>query len=526
LDKSQNPYRGLQSFEEEDSDLFFGRTALVEKLHKFVTTNPLTVVLGASGSGKSSLVKAGLVPQLRKSTKDKWYILSTIRPGEFPLQALNIALKNAKLHEVEVPNASFGQAVKNLAESIKVWVSNNPKSKLLLCIDQSEELITLCRDENERKEFFRQLGQAIATYPQQLRVVITLRSDFEPQLRDSILQLLPNALQVGNTAIKNNWRLGRFIVPAMSRAELRQAIEKPVEARVMYFNPHTLVDQLIDEVADMPGALPLLSFALSEMYLEYLKRQWKASNRGITIDRALTEADYEELGGVIQSLTQRADQEYKALVKLNPAYEQTIRHVMLRMVAPGSGEIGRRQVPMSELEYPEAVQHRVTEVIKHFSDARLLIGGTDGEEKCYVEPAHDALVRGWQRLRNWVREEKNLRLQRRLTPPAFEWKSKQQTEYLWQNHPYLDVLDKEVLNSPNNNWLNQVETEFVQRSLQRRRYNHLRLMSSMTVVILALSGFGIFAGYQWRQAEIQHMEKPLFRQVLTGLSFCGIVRKI
>ncbi|KAB8334950.1 caspase family protein [Scytonema tolypothrichoides VB-61278] len=491
LDESKNPYRGLQSFEEEDSDLFFGRTALVEKLHKFVTTNPLTVVLGASGSGKSSLVKAGLVPQLRKSTMDKWYILSTIRPGQFPLQALNIALKNGTLPEIEVPNASFGQAVKNLTESIKVWATNNPNSKLLLCIDQSEELITLCRDENERKEFFRQLGQAIATYPQQVRVVITLRSDFEPQLRDCILQLLPNALQLENSTIKNKWQLGRFIVPAMSRIELRQAIEKPVEARVMYFNPHSLVDQLIDEVADMPGALPLLSFALSEMYLKYLKRQREASYTGITIDRALTQADYEELGGVIQSLTQRADQEYKALVELNPGYEQTIRHVMLRMVALGGGELVPRQVPMSELKYPEALQPQVTEVIKRFSDARLLIGGTDAEEKCYVEPAHDALVRGWQRLQNWVKEEKNLRLQRRLTPAAVEWKSKQQADYLWHGDPYLDVLQKEVLNSPNNNWLNQVETEFVQRSIKQKHRNIRSRWGIAIALMLGLSGLTI-----------------------------------
>jgi hypothetical protein len=186
--------------------------------------------------------------------------------------------------------------------------------------------------------------------------VLSLRSDFEPQVRDAGLKFFPTVLkkEVGNTdtELKKRWLNGRFIVPAMTRAELRQAIEKPAETRVMYFQPHDLVEQLINEVADMPGALPLLSFALSELYLKYLKRQWDAQNGGITIDRALTQEDYQALGGVILSLTQRADEEYQALVQENPAYSQVIRHVMLRMVALGGGELARRQVPLSELEYP------------------------------------------------------------------------------------------------------------------------------------------------------------------------------
>jgi WD40 repeat protein/GTPase SAR1 family protein len=505
LDVSKNPYRGLLPFEEKHSKLFFGRTELIKKLQDFVKTHPLTLVLGASGSGKSSLVKAGLIPKLKQEESDKWCILSPIRPGETPFLALNNALVDAQLPKVELQNPQT-----TLTESIAIWAKNHPIFKLFIFIDQSEEIITLCQDEDERQDFFKQILQAINAHRERLRVVLSLRSDFEPQVRDAGLKFFPTALkqEVGNTdtQLKNRWLNGRFIVPAMTRAELREAIEKPAEARVMYFQPHDLVEQLIDEVADMPGALPLLSFALSELYLKYLKRQWDAQYGGITIDRALTQTDYEKLGGVILSLTQRADEEYRALVQENPAYSQVIRHVMLRMVALGGGELARRQVPLSELEYPPDRNSLVKKVIEHFSTARLLVKGQDAEGNPYVEPAHDALVRGWEKLLNWVKEEKNLRLERRLTPAALEWKDRQQAKFLWNTNPYLDVLNKEVLNSPDNNWLNQVEAEFVQYSLQKRQNSQRSLVATVTGVILALSGFAVFAGYQWRQAEIGLIE--------------------
>jgi len=506
LDASNNPYRGLESFEPEHADLFFGRGHLIQQLQTFVGEHSLTVVLGASGTGKSSLVKAGLIPCLQDSGHSKWEILPVVRPGESPLQSLTSSVQSLlKRHALPLdqlnaksPPASEGEgrspslrdalqrSSHQLAAIAALWKRLYPNVRLLLVIDQFEELITLCRDKEERQQFLSLLEGAIASAPSNLRLILTLRSDFEPLFLSSILQ--------------SNWMQSRFIVPPMTQDELRQAIEGPAVERVIYFEPHDLVDRIINEVVQMPGALPLLSFTLSELYLKYLERR--------SDNRALTAEDYEALGGVVGSLTQRADQEYHQLLADDPAYASTIRHVMLRMITISGGEAARRRVLDSELIYPDPESQRVEAVIQRFTAARLLVQGQDASGGTYIEPAHDALVQGWEKLQHWqTDEQETLALQRLLTPAAKDWAVRSQKPgLLWNANDRLDSLQR-ILNSADS-WLNELEIKFIRRSIYRRRFNRWSIRGIVMAIALGSSAAAItffIQGLQIRRGDIENL---------------------
>jgi WD40 repeat protein len=593
-DPENSPYRGLKSYEEKHKNLYFGRKEQIKQLYEKVN-NPnqrsLTVVLGASGTGKSSLVQAGLFPYLEEQWQTNanlqtWFILKPpIRIGESPLtelkntlaKQLNFTSLNQSSEQMSLvkstgnsklfrrssdpseasrvkQNQQLEAEVELLSKHLKAWFEMNSGRTLLLVIDQFEELITLRPSEEKgqkgkQKEKIQKvktqqelvlqwLAQAISTHGHQLRIVLTLRSDFESQFQDS--------------ALKQYWTEdAKFHIKEMTTAELREAITEPASKHSIFFVPNTLIDTLVDQVAGMPGTLPLLSFTLNELYRMFAE----GARDGERDDRAITAADYEKLGGVARSLTKRAEDEYAGLVKQDPAHEQTIRRVMLRMVAIGGSELARRRVLKFELEYPEPENTRVKEVIKTFVKERLLVEGQDTAGRAYVEPAHDALVRGWESLLKWKEvEEEDLILQRRLTPAAEEWKSissKQQpakfpvkaehifngldnvfrpvenwvgqnlaqlmkrlrrsqnqqegsrekpAQFLWNANPYLEVLGKD-LNS-DDNWFNQVEHEFVEQSILQKRRNIRWRWRIATAVIVGLSGLTTFALIGQRNAAI------------------------
>ena len=227
LNKANNPYRGLESFEKEHASLFFGRQTQIEALSEQVTTQALTVVLGASGTGKSRLVKAGLVPYLEQSEEKGWTILSTtsssgttrfMRPGESPIRELQrlLQMNGLMTGDAESRKPRWTQPTA-LTDIIRAWSEDSAEQRLLLIIDQFEELITLCQRDKERDQFLQLLTNAIRSHPEHLRLVSTLRSDFEPQFSRS--------------ALTPFWKPARFVAPPMSQDELRDAIEGPASEK-------------------------------------------------------------------------------------------------------------------------------------------------------------------------------------------------------------------------------------------------------------------------------------------------------
>ena len=334
LTEQNNPYLGLKSYDQQHSPLFFGREDEIQELAQRVDQQPFLAVLGASGTGKSSLVKAGVLPRLAGNRSQESgdrsqgtdvlnHVLPPMRPTDQPVRALETLLR-AELGD-DAAGLTDGDIA--LAQIVTRWAAAHPGQRLVLTIDQFEELATLCRDDAERARCLRLLAAAVHEVPAAFRLIITLRTDFEPQFATSDSASTSSS----TSALASAWPAARYVVPPMDIEDLRQVIEGPASVRVLYFDPPELVDDLIKEVIQTPGALPLLSFTLSELYVKYVR-----SGRD---DRALSGADYQALGGVVGSLRNRATEEYDRLLDERAPSDYAAGH------AAHGGDGGRRSGP-------------------------------------------------------------------------------------------------------------------------------------------------------------------------------------
>jgi WD40 repeat protein/DNA-binding SARP family transcriptional activator len=394
------PYKGLARFEPDDAGFFFGRERLVAELVTHLVGAGLVGVVGPSGSGKSSLVRAGLLPALADGVlpgSDRWGQL-IIRPGEHPMRELGLALGvgdwipaatadddgGAAIGDDE--QAGGGPVLGRAGGNLLLAAAAAAPERLLLVVDQFEEVFTACHDEAERAAFLAALVEGAQAPDGPVTVVVAVRADYYGHCAaDPRLARLLAANHV--------------LVGPMDQNELRRAIELPARPAGLRLEPG-LADAMLGEAAQEPGGLPLLSCALLE--------SWER-RRGHT----LTLAAYQQAGGVRGAVARLAERTWQ---QLDPEQQTVARRVLLRLAGPGEGEqVVRRRVPLDEVT--PTGDERASQVVDALADRRLLTKSQDA-----VEVAHEALLREWPRLRGWLEEDVQGRaLHRHLIGAAREW---------------------------------------------------------------------------------------------------------
>jgi WD40 repeat protein/DNA-binding SARP family transcriptional activator len=493
--QSANPYKGLRAFRESDAADFFGRETLTARLVQRIEASRFLAVIGPSGSGKSSVVRAGLVPALRPGLGE----VIVMSPGAHPIEELEAALLRIAVNPPAslLPQLESGEL--GVLRAVKRALPDDT-SELLLVIDQFEELFTLVDDDARRREFLAGIAHAIRDPLSRMRVVATLRADFyDRPLRDRVLAEL----------LRDNVE----IVPPLAPDEIERAITAPAR-RAGCRLEEGLLAEIVADVLEEPGALPLLQYALTELF----------ERRDGDV---LTRAAYTDLGGVSGALAHRAEAIYSGATD---AGREAARQLFLRLVTFDGGSPARRRAGRGELQSLDVDQMELEHSLEAFGSSRLLSFDRDprtGEPT--VEVAHEALLENWSRLREWidvVREDVTLR--RRVASAAAEWaESEREPSFLLRGVQLARVeaaADRSTLAQT------ELEREYVgaslaqrdaERAAARRSLNRLRalvvalLVVSVVGVALALFAFD-------RNARSKHQTRIATARQLAAASLASL----
>ncbi|MGI9606531.1 MAG: BTAD domain-containing putative transcriptional regulator [Acidimicrobiales bacterium] len=377
-DDQANPYVGLRAFAESDQAGFHGRDRLVAGvLRRLSSADPLVALVGPSGSGKSSIVQAGVIPQIRKGAlgaPEDWLVARMV-PGAHPFAELEAALLRSRL---DAPDSLADQLDAGDQSILRAClrVLHEDTARLLLVIDQFEELFTLTDDVDERRRFLDALLLAIDDPHGRIKVLLTLRADmysrplaharFGGRLGDAVLNVTP-----------------------LDASELEEAALRPAAFAGVRIETRVL-GRLIADVVDQPGALPMFQYALTELY--------ERREADLMVERA-----YDEMGGVRGAITNRAEQLY---LDIGPEEQAAARQLFLRLVSVTDGDAWhRRRVKAAEIISLDVDIVALQAVLDTFGAHRLLLFDQDrAHGSPTVEVGHEALLTEWDRLDGWIRE--------------------------------------------------------------------------------------------------------------------------
>lgn len=458
------PYKGLEFFDCNDTDpaFFYGRNGLVDQLLERVRTGNFAAVSGVSGSGKSSVVRAGLLHQLKRGRRlagsDAWP-LAIMLPGEHPLESLVEAFRSHPRARMGDLSAMLDSDASESLSRIVDAVAGD--GRLVLVVDQFEEVFTRCRDESAREQFLACLLGTLDRMGNRLTVVVTLRADFFGKCSERAYAGLGRRIQDSLVTV----------LP-MSVGELRAAVVEPAH-NVGLAVDEELVAEIIATVHREPGDLPLLEYTLTEL--------WKRCRQ----EGRLSRSEYRRLGGVQGALEQRAEAIYQ---ELTSDEKEAAKWIFIELTQLGEGtEDTRRRLAKETLTSMQRSPAITESTLEKLTEARLLVKGkAQGGWHAFpggidvVDVAHESLIRSWPRVRRWIDENRGFQQWRlRLRDSALEWAKKADNGLLLRG---ARLLEAEARCAEYRDALSGLEIEFITASVdqrqeeQRARENQLKAL--------------------------------------------------
>lgn len=515
-DNVLNPFKGLEAFQQTDAHFFFGREGMIARSLQRMQETHFLAFVGASGSGKSSLVRAGILPALRSGKlpgSETWRI-AIMTPGDKPLESLvtrimpYLQADDTRTIERVIQNIQDPEIVRQYVDNILRDAPEN--SRLLMVIDQFEEVFTRASD-SEAKPFIDTIVKVVTSEDIRVQVIVTMRADFFGSL-----SRYPE--------LAGLFEQQQIIVTDMTAANIRRAIEGPVQAVGLKYEDG-LVDRILDDIRTQPGSLPLLQYALRQLFD---KRD----------GQLLTHAAYDEIGGVQRALAQHAEEIYKTL---SEEQQEVTRRLLLRLVEVGdSGEATRRRADRRELQFEDIDDETVNEVIELLTaaDSRLLIASREiraDEEKnsapiVWLEVSHEALIREWDRFKTWVSSRlEDLQYNTELRKLSQDWLA------AGRDSSYL-LIRKRLTRAEV--WIedadaNELQREFIARSLaardrvqreererqeaeleaQRKNTARFRVLS----IFLVIGFIGSLIGFGFALAQTDNLQKKSDELAVQGI---------